>query len=61
VGFELAVHHSLPVHIYLSGSASGIPGLNSALPTAGCLLIEKLRVCVIQSLQTLNLHLPTMP
>jgi hypothetical protein len=45
----------------ISGSAGGIPGLNSALPTAMCLLIEKLRVCVIQTLQTLNLHLPMMP
>jgi hypothetical protein len=35
------------------------------LPTAMCLLrsteIEEPRVCVIQSLQTLNLHLPSMP
>jgi hypothetical protein len=49
----------------ISGSASGIPGLNSALPTSMRLLrsteIEEPRVCVIQFLQTLNLHLPTMP
>jgi hypothetical protein len=49
----------------ISGSANVIPGLNSASSTfmyrmrdAG---IEEPRVCVIQSLQTLSLHPPTMP
>jgi len=51
----------------ISGSANSFPGLNSASSTSTsiCLLrsveIEELRVCVIQSLQTLSLHPPTMP
>jgi hypothetical protein len=49
----------------ISGSANDIPGLNSASSTSMCLLrsaeIEETRVCVIQFLQTLSSHLPTMP
>jgi len=49
----------------ISGSANSFPGLNSASSTSMCLLrsveIEEPRVCVIQSLQTLSLHPPTMP
>jgi hypothetical protein len=49
----------------ISGSANSFSGLNSASSTSMCLLrsveIEEPRVCIIQSLQTLSSHPPTMP